>query len=129
MPDTPVPNPAHTPASGDANEVIDIETYAKEGRTPPPGKHYRIRVDKLHLDIESPAITGREILRRAGKQPVERYRLDQKLTGGRTQKVELDQTVDLTTPGIERFMTLPLDQTEGAGSYRRGTSHLAEVPQ
>lgn len=97
----------------DAPELIDLETLAKEGRRPPPGKRYRIRVDKLHLVIETATITGRDILHRAGKQPVERYRLDQKLTGGRTEKIELDQVVDLTAPGVERFMTLPLDQSEG----------------
>ena len=95
-------------------EIIDVEGYAKTGRTPPAGQQYRIRVDKTEIVIETATITGREILRRAGKVPPERYRLDQKLVGGRTVKIELDQVVDLTTPGVERFMTLPLDQTEGA---------------
>jgi hypothetical protein len=101
----------------DGSEVIDLESYAKAGRTPPAGQHYRIRVDKQQIVVDASTITGREILRLAGKQPPERYRLDQKLTGGRTVKVELNQTVDLTTPGVERFMTLPLDQTEG-GKHR-----------
>jgi hypothetical protein len=110
-----------------STEVIDIETLAKENRTPPPGKRYRIRVDKLHLEIETSTITGREILRRAGKQPVERYRLDQKLAGGRTEKIELDQVVDLTTPGVERFMTLPLDQTEGEAVCRSTLIRVEEA--
>jgi hypothetical protein len=109
------------------NEVIDIETFAKENRTPPPGRRYRIRVDKLHLEIDTSTITGREILRRASKQPVERYRLDQKLAGGRTEKIELDQVVDLTTPGVERFMTLPLDQTEGEPVWRSNQIRGARV--
>ena len=46
------------------------------------------------------------------------FRLDEKLVGGRTVKIELDQVVDLTAPGVERFMTLPLDQTEGCADVR-----------
>ena len=38
---------------------------------------------------------------------------DQKFRGGAVHPVGLDETVVFTTPGIERFMTLPLDQTEG----------------
>lgn len=98
----------------DSVEIIDVESYAKSGRTPPAGQQYRIRVDKTQIVVETSTITGREILSRAGKVPPERYRLDQKLVGGRTVKIELTQVVDLTTPGVERFMTLPLDQTEGA---------------
>ena len=100
--------------SNEGVDIIDVESYAKSGRTPPAGQQYRIRVDKTQIVVATSTITGREILSRAGKVPPERYRLDQKLVGGRTVKIELDQVVDLTTPGVERFMTLPLDQTEGA---------------
>lgn len=106
----------------DHEAIIDLEAYAKAGRTPPPGRQYRIRVDKQQIVVTTSTITGREILRLAGKLPPERFRLDQKLVGGRTVKIELDQTVDLTAPGVERFMTLPLDQTEGAAAVARPRS-------
>lgn len=93
--------------------VIDLEAYAKEGRKPPKGLVYRIRVDKHHYEVRSSEITGRHILELAGKTPPERFRLDQKMRGGATRKIELLDTVDLTAPGVERFITLPLDQTEG----------------
>ncbi|MCB9341790.1 MAG: hypothetical protein H6577_26995 [Lewinellaceae bacterium] len=32
---------------------------------------------------------------------------------GRVEKVELDEKVDLAICGVERFVTIPLDQTEG----------------
>jgi hypothetical protein len=102
---------SHIEGNGD---IIEVEAYAKAGRTPPKGRQYRIRVDKQLIVVPTETVTGREILRLAGKQPPERFRLDQKLTGGRTVKIELTQVVDLTTPGVERFMTLPLDQTEGS---------------
>lgn len=94
-------------------EIIDIEDCARDGRDPPKGKRYRIRVDKTHIVFDKEEVTGREILEEAEKTPPERFRLDQKLRGGDTRKIELDDVVDLTRPGLERFMTLPLDQTEG----------------
>jgi hypothetical protein len=39
--------------------------------------------------------------------------ITQKLRGGEVKKIGLDEEADFTTPGVERFMTLPLDQTEG----------------
>jgi hypothetical protein len=102
--------------AGDHNpEVIDIEAFARKGERPPTGNKYRIRVDKTVLVVDGPTITGRHILELANRIPVERYRLDQKLRGGETRKIELETVVDLTTPGLERFMSIPLDQTEGAG--------------
>lgn len=94
-------------------KVIDIETYSKEGKVIPEGAHYKFRVDKDIVTVEVSRITGREILDKAGRHPVEMYRLDMKLRGGAAQKIELDEVVDLTTPGLERFMTIRLEQTEG----------------
>jgi len=103
----------HVDVHGRDEDIVDLEECAKEGRTPPKGKRYRVRVDKKHYVFDKGVVTGREILEKAGKTPASRYRLDQKLKGGETKKVGLDEEVDLTTPGIERFITLPLDQTEG----------------
>jgi hypothetical protein len=97
----------------DNNDIIDVEEYGKAGRTPPGGARYRIRIDKQKYDVEVSGMTGRELLDLAGKRPAERYRIDQKLRGGQTRSVGLDERADFTTPGLERFMTLPLDQTEG----------------
>ena len=60
-----------------------------------------------------PTITGHELLILAAKQPIERFAVYQKVKGGGTERIALDQAVDLRTPGLERFVTLPLDQTEG----------------
>ena len=100
-------------ANGDLEEPIDLESYARRGESPPKAKRYKIRVDKTIVVVNGPAITGRQILEAAGRIPPERYRLDQKLRGGETRKIELTTVVDLSVPGIERFMTIPLDQTEG----------------
>lgn len=94
------------------DEPIDVEAYGKEGKTPPKGKTYRIRVDNVVLIVPE-ELTGREILERAGKKPVEKYQLNQKLRGGVVKKVIYDEVVNFSSPGIERFMSIPLDQTEG----------------
>lgn len=95
------------------DEVIDIEEYAKAGRKPPRARAYRIRIDKQLYTAKVPTMTGRELLTLAGKIPVTNYMLSQKFRGGQAKRIGLDEKADFTTPGVERFMTLPLDQTEG----------------
>ena len=95
-----------------AKSIIDIEEYAKSGRQIPKGMIYKFKVDRAHFETEQECLTGREILTLAGKNPYNRFQLNQKFHGS-VKKVEYDEKVDFTTPGVERFMTLPLDQTEG----------------
>jgi hypothetical protein len=95
------------------DEYIDIEEYAKAGKQPPKGSKYLIRIDKALYKVTVESLTGREILQLASKVPVERFQLNQKLHGGVVKKIAYDQIVDFTEPGVERFMTIPLDQTDG----------------
>lgn len=99
--------------SDEFDGIIDIEECAKENRKPPRARGYRIRIDKQHHDVRVTGMTGHELLTLAGKTPVTGYMLSQKMHGGEARKVSLAERVDFTTPGVERFMTLPLDQTEG----------------
>ncbi len=96
-----------------SSEYIDIEEYSKAGKEPPKGKKYLIKIDKALYKVEHECLTGREILEVAGKLPVERFQLNIKKKGGEVQKVNYDEKVCFFQPGIERFMTIPLDQTEG----------------
>lgn len=93
-------------------EIFDIEDYAREGKTVPKGRKYRIKVDNQKFVVPE-KLTGAEILQIAGKTPVQKYQLNQRMKGGVVTKVDYNQTVDFTVPGIEKFMTIPLDQTEG----------------
>lgn len=92
---------------------IDLEQYAKEGKEVPKGHHYIILVDRQKYTVKDECMTGREILTLAGKVPVERFQLNQRFKGGKVVKIGYDQKVCFTEPGIEKFMTIPLDQTEG----------------
>jgi hypothetical protein len=97
-------------------EEIEIEVFAQKtnGREKPPkAKRYIIRVDKVKFTVEVASMRGRDILTLAGKTPPEQYKLTQKMHGGAAKTIGLDDVVDFREPGIERFMTLKRDQTEG----------------
>lgn len=96
-------------------EELEIEEHAKKGgKDPAPlAKRYIIRVDKTKYTVNQPSMTGREILELAGKVPPEAYKLTQKLHGGAAKTIELADPVDFRAPGVERFMTMKRDQTEG----------------
>lgn len=94
-------------------EVIDLLEYAKAGKNPPKGKKYKFKVKNKVYEVSVEAMTGREICEMAGLIPPEMFRLDMKLKGNVWKKIELDEIVDFTTPGIEKFEYVSLDQTEG----------------
>lgn len=96
-------------------EIIDIEDHCNSSEDDiPKGCKYKIKIDREKYVVKVECMTGREILTLANKIPVERFQLNQKFKGGRVIRIQLDEKVDFTTKGIERFMTLPLDQTEGS---------------
>jgi hypothetical protein len=95
------------------NEIVDVESYAREGKEIPPGRQYMILIDRQNYTVKQECMTGREILTLAGKAPVERFQLNVRIHGGKVEKVGYDQDICFTKPGIEKFMTIPLDQTEG----------------
>jgi len=83
--------------------------------TPADKPHvYRIQIDKPHYETTNPTPTGRQLLELAGKLPPDQFNIYLKIPGGQPQRIGPDETVDLRKPGTEKFVTLPLDQTEGA---------------
>ncbi|MCG8604739.1 multiubiquitin domain-containing protein [bacterium] len=95
------------------DEIADLEEYSKRGERPPLCRGYRIRVNGDRFVVHSPHITGREVLTLAGFRPPTNYTIRVKIRGERPRKIELDETVDLRTPGVEKFRVLPKDQTNG----------------
>ncbi|RTL31967.1 MAG: hypothetical protein EKK47_06100 [Burkholderiales bacterium] len=86
---------------------------------------YQVRIDKdLYQTFESHP-TATELLALAKKLPTE-HALYSKQPGEQPKRIAPDERVDLTQPGVERFVTLPLDQTEGLGAGRRDFSLPAE---
>jgi hypothetical protein len=88
-------------------------------------KQYHIMIDRDSIKVEKTQFTGREILTLAGKVPVERFQLNMK-SRGKTTVVQPDQVIDITEPGLEKFVTMPLDQTEGERPVLRRQFTLPE---
>lgn len=78
---------------------------------PPPA--YKVQIDKGIFETHDPTPTGKDLLVLAGKNPPEHFAIYRKPKQGQPIRVELNERVDLREPGVERFVTLPLDQTEG----------------
>lgn len=93
------------------NNVVDVEEYFAAGKPVPKAKQYRIRVDKQQYVVQVEQMTGREILALASKTP-EKFLLRMKVANG-VEPVGVDQVVSFLAPGVERFMTIPNEVTEG----------------
>jgi hypothetical protein len=79
---------------------------------------YKVQIDKDFFEVPSSRMTGRELLELADKKPAEGFAIYLKVKGGQPDRIDLDQKIDLSQPGVERFVTLPLDQTEGFDGRR-----------
>ncbi len=94
------------------DELEDLEVCMKEGRAPRCVQRYRIRIDREQYVVHVTFMTGQQLLEVAGKCDVKRWKIFQKLHG-KMVEIGLNERVSFTEPGIEKFKTLPLDQTEG----------------
>lgn len=108
----------------ESDDVIDLEGFAAAGKPVPKGKKYRIRIDKEQKVVDADHMTGRQILALVGKTP-EKFILRQRIKGS-VQPVGPDDTVSFLDPGVERFMTIPNEVTEGEGPQPRRQFALLE---
>ena len=101
------------PADAEEGGVIDLEKCAKSGRRPPRGqKGYRIRIDGEMKLAPKEKMAGAAILALVDKKP-EEWLLSQKFPGGRRERIEPGQTVNLAALGVERFETSPKQIQQG----------------
>lgn len=99
-------------------DEVDLESWAARGERPPKARRYIIRIDRERYTVTATGLSGRAILALAGKD-VARTLLQQRVPGGGTRTIGPDDFVDFTAPGVERFVTLPTNQTDGDGEARR----------
>jgi hypothetical protein len=99
-----------------SNEKVDHPQGTESSQEKHPT--YKVQIDKTVYEIRDPTPTGLELLTLAGKVPPAQFALYEKQKVGPPLRIALDQRVDLREPGIEKFVTLPLDQTEGLGGRR-----------
>lgn len=93
-----------TPDAQGADDVVNVEAYTKADKRPPIGKKYRVKIGDDSFVFDHHLVTGKELLVRAGKTPVECYSLYQKFKGCDFEKISPSETVDLSKPGIEHFV-------------------------
>ena len=92
-------------------ETIDIHDCFCQGVNPILTYKYLIRINKDKYEVEKEIITGREIILLAGKSPDSNgVRM---FTKSGKKMVGLDESIDLRESGVERFVLVPLDCTEG----------------
>lgn len=94
-------------------EIIDLEDYSSKGEKPPKGHKYQFRVNNEKFITDKECLTGREILEIAGKKPPENYKLTQIFRKGEKKPIGLNDKVDLTEAGIERFHAQKQDVIDG----------------
>lgn len=100
------------PPADNNDDSVDIEECGKHKRRPPKGRKYRIRIDREKYTVDSAEILGADILALVGKSFGE-WSLNQKLCGGKRERIEADTKVDLAQPGIERFETVRRQAQQG----------------
>ena len=96
--------------------VIIVEEHVRHKKPFPPHQPhhvYKFRVNKELYESKNPILSGSQILEIASKIPVAEYKLDQVFPDRKPEKLGLDEKVDLTTHGIERFVAVPIKNDEG----------------
>ena len=102
------------PAAEGTNQgdPIDVEECSQNDRPPPKGQRYRIRIDREKYQVEGEKITGAAILALVDKNPKE-WALNQKLKGGKRERIKAEDTVNIAEPGVERFETVRRQAQQG----------------
>ena len=94
-------------------DPLDIEEHAKSDKPIPMDcKLFRIRIDKEKYIVQQAALTGRELLKLADKDP-KTHRVLFKKCGGQAVEIELDTNFSFLNPGVERFMTQKRQAQDG----------------
>lgn len=107
-------------------DIIDINEHCQNGTPVPDDCKYKILIDREPYIVSEKCLTGREILLLTNKTPPDRFQLRQKFKDGKVVTIKNDQKVCFTDPGIEKFKTIPLDQTEGEDIVLRKEFELLE---
>ena len=92
-------------------DLEELEICADEGRSPKRGEPIIIRVDDDKIVIDKTVTTGREILEKAKREPVDEFLLFQLLKDGMLEEIRLDETVDLSRLGLVRFFSFKSDRS------------------
>lgn len=101
------------------DELEDIETCVREGRMPRAEGPYAVKIAKPNSDefhrfrIEDPLPDGGGLIRASGLTPIAEHLIFAVLKDGGFEELRLDETIDLRSRGVEKFMIF-----ESSASYR-----------
>lgn len=86
-------------------------------------KLFHIQVNGKPFEVPGPTITVAEIIRLAGKEPVDKYNVYRRVHGHQEPNpLPPDKPVDLCEPGADQFLVLPKVQPDGLDNPRRDFS-------
>lgn len=86
------------------DDIIDVEAFTKDGKKPPVGKKYKVKIGGHSYIFDHQVVTGRELLEKTGITPIECFWLYKKLNDCDFEKIDLTEKVDLAKGGIEHFV-------------------------
>ena len=95
-----------------AHDLVDLDAPGVESFV---GRKltWRLNVQGVILDVATPAIGVREALTEAGFNPDQGWHIFLKVAGQPKRAVELTDSIDLTTPGIEKLRLTPKEVNNG----------------
>lgn len=97
-----------TPSEGEPIDLCECEVDPDC-----PAHSYKIKIDGNKYTVDVPHMLAEDILKLAGITDPSSVAFYQKFRGGVTKIIEAGEKVDFTAPGVERFVTIPTDMTEG----------------
>lgn len=98
------------------DDAVDVQACVREGRSVRQHGPYRIAIGNDRLDfvqtvIHDPVPSGRQILLEGDFKPVEEHLVFQLLRNGELEELRLDETTDLRTAGVEKFLVFCSDRS------------------
>ncbi|PTS90585.1 hypothetical protein DBR17_01295 [Sphingomonas sp. HMWF008] len=96
--------------------IEDVQDAARDGRAIRDHGPYRIVIGNDKLDyhqvvIDDPVPTGLQILEFANARPADEHIVFQMLANGLLEELRPDETTDLRTAGVEKFLVFKSDRS------------------
>lgn len=80
-------------------------------------KYWKLNVQGVILDVDTPTIGVRDAIARAGFNPDQGWQIFLKVAGQPKRPVTLNDTIDLRTPGIEKLRLTPNEVNNGEAPW------------
>jgi hypothetical protein len=68
-------------------------------------KSFKVQIDDKNYRFDDPLVTGSQLLTAAGLHPLDEHLIFQHLKSGQLEEIRLEESVDLSHPGLEKFRT------------------------